>query len=139
MEMWLSSQKTIRLPSSWVPASEEASEETPSCRSPSEAITYTRWSNGEVPSGASGSSRPRTRRWANAIPTAVASPWPSGPVVVSTPVVCPTSGCPGVSEPQRSEEHTSELQSRGHLVCRLLLEKKKQLTDCERAGASAST
>src|SRR5437870_6904989 len=27
---------------------------------------------------------------------------------------------------QRSEEHTSELQSRGHLVCRLLLEKKKQ-------------
>src|SRR5690625_6234807 len=27
---------------------------------------------------------------------------------------------------QRSEEHTSELQSRGHLVCRLLLEKKKK-------------
>src|SRR5439155_15177299 len=27
----------------------------------------------------------------------------------------------------RSEEHTSELQSRGHLVCRLLLEKKKEL------------
>src|SRR5207253_9526902 len=27
---------------------------------------------------------------------------------------------------RRSEEHTSELQSRGHLVCRLLLEKKKQ-------------
>src|SRR5437660_9060873 len=26
--------------------------------------------------------------------------------------------------PHRSEEHTSELQSRGHLVCRLLLEKK---------------
>src|SRR5690625_6883277 len=30
----------------------------------------------------------------------------------------------GLSE-ARSEEHTSELQSRGHLVCRLLLEKKK--------------
>src|SRR5690625_5401762 len=29
---------------------------------------------------------------------------------------------------QRSEEHTSELQSRGHLVCRLLLEKKKKRT-----------
>src|SRR5437660_4387941 len=28
----------------------------------------------------------------------------------------------------RSEEHTSELQSRGHLVCRLLLEKKKKIT-----------
>src|SRR5690625_6205816 len=27
---------------------------------------------------------------------------------------------------ERSEEHTFELQSRGHLVCRLLLEKKKQ-------------
>src|SRR5437660_11012562 len=32
----------------------------------------------------------------------------------------------GTSEnAHRSEEHTSELQSRGHLVCRLLLEKKK--------------
>src|SRR2546429_5362318 len=30
-------------------------------------------------------------------------------------------------EPFRSEEHTSELQSRLHLVCRLLLEKKKTL------------
>src|SRR5207253_8258101 len=29
----------------------------------------------------------------------------------------------------RSEEHTSELQSRGQLVCRLLLEKKKQVED----------
>src|SRR5690625_289811 len=28
----------------------------------------------------------------------------------------------------RSEEHTSELQSRGHLVCRLLLEKKKNIS-----------
>src|SRR5690625_6895420 len=32
---------------------------------------------------------------------------------------------PGVGSLNRSEEHTSELQSRGHLVCRLLLEKKK--------------
>src|SRR2546429_4442228 len=30
----------------------------------------------------------------------------------------------------RSEEHTSELQSRLHLVCRLLLEKKKNNTKC---------
>src|SRR5690625_6503304 len=30
----------------------------------------------------------------------------------------------------RSEEHTSELQSRGHLVCRLLLEKKKIVIQC---------
>src|SRR5438876_12450608 len=33
-------------------------------------------------------------------------------------------GCEG--SPARSEEHTSELQSPVHLVCRLLLEKKKQ-------------
>src|SRR5437870_6734026 len=33
---------------------------------------------------------------------------------------------------ERSEEHTSELQSRGHLVCRLLLEKKKGR--CERVS-----
>src|SRR3712207_8497396 len=31
-----------------------------------------------------------------------------------------------LSEPARSEEHTSELQSRQYLVCRLLLEKKKK-------------
>src|SRR5207253_9075394 len=30
-----------------------------------------------------------------------------------------------MTDKTRSEEHTSELQSRGHLVCRLLLEKKK--------------
>src|SRR2546422_5902150 len=33
---------------------------------------------------------------------------------------------PSDSAPPRSEEHTSELQSRLHLVCRLLLEKKKK-------------
>src|SRR5690625_5504801 len=32
----------------------------------------------------------------------------------------------------RSEEHTSELQSRGHLVCRLLLEKKKHIMQKQR-------
>src|SRR5207253_6129971 len=31
----------------------------------------------------------------------------------------------GYAQRYRSEEHTSELESRGHLVCRLLLEKKK--------------
>src|SRR5439155_25426393 len=34
---------------------------------------------------------------------------------------------------KRSEEHTSELQSRGHLVCRLLLEKKKEKNERETA------
>src|SRR3712207_8857707 len=34
--------------------------------------------------------------------------------------------------PHRSEEHTSELQSRQYLVCRLLLEKKKQKCSARR-------
>src|SRR3989449_2321320 len=36
----------------------------------------------------------------------------------------------------RSEEHTSELQSRLHLVCRLLLEKKKELSIEHLAGST---
>src|SRR5439155_14715566 len=42
----------------------------------------------------------------------------------STPSGRPSGGAAG-DQMARSEEHTSELQSRGHLVCRLLLEKKK--------------
>src|SRR5690625_2152836 len=38
-----------------------------------------------------------------------------------------TGGRVEVLVERRSEEHTSELQSRGHLVCRLLLEKKKTM------------
>src|SRR5690625_7099353 len=44
------------------------------------------------------------------------------PVCLNT---CNSFICKNVFSP-RSEEHTSELQSRGHLVCRLLLEKKKK-------------
>src|SRR5436853_6780906 len=48
-------------------------------------------------------------------------------------VWCRAAGNPGRSRTtsparRRSEEHTSELQSLRHLVCRLLLEKKKTLT-----------
>src|SRR3712207_7022993 len=38
-------------------------------------------------------------------------------------------GAQNLQQPSRSEEHTSELQSRQYLVCRLLLEKKKQAPD----------
>src|SRR3712207_7546110 len=38
----------------------------------------------------------------------------------------PADGRTGVRRRARSEEHTSELQSRQYLVCRLLLEKKKK-------------
>src|SRR5215208_7585209 len=52
-----------------------------------------------------------TRRWDEL------SPWAETTEVV---------GALARRGPLRSEEHTSELQSRGHLVCRLLLEKKKK-------------
>src|SRR5437870_6700586 len=39
----------------------------------------------------------------------------------------------------RSEEHTSELQSRGHLVCRLLLEKKKTYWRCAARPMKSTT
>src|SRR5438093_5711374 len=41
------------------------------------------------------------------------------------PLVDPRAGAPVASGAMRSEEHTSELQSLTNLVCRLLLEKKK--------------
>src|SRR5690625_5828686 len=55
---------------------------------------------------------------------------PGRDVVFGFDVTIPSGDGDGASSPAavdvalRSEEHTSELQSRGHLVCRLLLEKK---------------
>src|SRR3712207_7749600 len=43
-------------------------------------------------------------------------------------VALPTLPIPSRLDEPRSEEHTSELQSRQYLVCRLLLEKKKNTT-----------
>src|SRR5258708_39442035 len=45
-----------------------------------------------------------------------------------TPAVCISAPRAGRFTHPRSEEHTSELQSPDHLVCRLLLEKKKKQT-----------
>src|SRR5256885_3075304 len=47
------------------------------------------------------------------------SSWTTAGGMLSSRSICSSSGC------QRSEEHTSELQSPCNLVCRLLLEKKK--------------
>src|SRR5690625_5451380 len=58
---------------------------------------------------------------------------PAGPdmtedsLAVTSPVAPPLVLVDG----SRSEEHTSELQSRGHLVCRLLLEKKNYLSSVD--------
>src|SRR2546430_10189505 len=57
----------------------------------------------------------RSQRW---------SPSAHRRTVRSRPARCSTSP---VENEQRSEEHTSELQSQSNLVCRLLLEKKKRL------------
>src|SRR5439155_11610277 len=59
---------------------------------------------------------------------------PSGPTISARPGARPVLASASAIMPgmmkmntgRRSEEHTSELQSRGHLVCRLLLEKKKK-------------
>src|SRR2546429_3751737 len=66
----------------------------------------------------------------------VNSRWRSKP----PPTLCPapaenTSGKAKAPAKSRSEEHTSELQSRLHLVCRLLLEKKK--ITCDTANSPA--
>src|SRR5947209_9697839 len=46
--------------------------------------------------------------------------------LLATGASAQTGGSEGLSPTLRSEEHTSELQSRQYLVCRLLLEKKKK-------------
>src|SRR5690554_7573625 len=63
--------------------------------------------------------RPQRQRWLSATRVLAASLLP--------PPRPPPRGNRLVSEICRSEEHTSELQSRPHLVCRLLLEKKKKI------------
>src|SRR3989442_6224332 len=64
--------------------------------------------------------------WTVQLPTVAT---PSTPVVAFAPVTLPppldTAKVTATLGTGRSEEHTSELQSRPHLVCRLLLEKKK--------------
>src|SRR2546422_389259 len=77
---------------------------------------------------------PYTTLFRSAFPTLSAECWTQTPPGCQTCGACtvlirrPTAQ--GISNPahpvRRSEEHTSELQSRLHLVCRLLLEKKKK-------------
>src|SRR5437870_7239134 len=55
------------------------------------------------------------------------SPTPVNNPLVSACQADPSQRATLLQVMPRSEEHTSELQSRGHLVCRLLLEKKKEM------------
>src|SRR3989442_6495344 len=54
-------------------------------------------------------------------------------ITPTMPLVCSTMSSRSLAA-VRSEEHTSELQSRPHLVCRLLLEKKKNKSPHSPAG-----
>ena len=67
--------------SRWLPAVMSASQLEPSCISPSPRTTKVR--RGEPSSFA-----------AMAIPTAMGSPWPSGPVLASTAAILVLAGCP---------------------------------------------
>src|SRR5690625_6975375 len=59
------------------------------------------------------------------LPAFCTSGGPFRPGTPGSTILFPATGPGSPAALQRSEEHTSELQSRGHLVCRLLLEKKK--------------
>src|SRR2546429_5932716 len=74
--------------------------------------------------------------------SATSRPTELDPVKLMTgTALCRASGAPALGPSPltkftRSEEHTSELQSRLHLVCRLLLEKKKSTKDYQQAQAT---
>src|SRR5438093_12036507 len=59
---------------------------------------------------------------------------PGGPTAWVAPGRSPRGSGGGRSDSMRSEEHTSELQSLTNLVCRLLLEKKNSVRQCQREG-----
>src|SRR3989442_1795342 len=76
--------------------------------------------------------------WAACEPLYVSPPYTNGtpgPLIAKDRALFYAIRGPGV--PLRSEEHTSELQSRPHLVCRLLLEKKKQQY-CDQSSRSCT-
>src|SRR5207253_8989882 len=68
---------------------------------------------------------PYTTLFRSTRPGKRAGPWPAASVPSCSWGRAPGAKADRAAEGPRSEEHTSELQSRGHLVCRLLLEKKK--------------
>src|SRR2546429_3568228 len=90
-----------------------------------------------VPIEATGSSSSE----ATAVSTATGSRSGSSPCTFkkTSPSSCAATSATRSVPVRRSEEHTSELQSRLHLVCRLLLEKKKNNHNSNHQLASLST
>src|SRR2546429_2965361 len=72
---------------------------------------------------------PQLPRRARPLPLPEATnPFTHQPALGGDQVTAAPAATAWTPHPARSEEHTSELQSRLHLVCRLLLEKKKKNT-----------
>src|SRR5690606_19027136 len=97
---------------------------TTRCRGPPTATTAVRAAAGPPPGNRSGPGAGADRSPSPAAAPATvadAGPSPTGRL----PTIRSTCACGTASAAARSEEHTSELQSRENLVCRLLLEKKK--------------
>src|SRR3712207_8786653 len=87
-----------------------------------------------APTSASRATGGPSRSWTRssaAGTSATADTVASSSAIATPPAIASDAPCPASRETHqhaspRSEEHTSELQSRQYLVCRLLLEKKKQ-------------
>src|SRR3712207_8391360 len=84
---------------------------------------YTLSLHDALPISASSAEATSPRRMVNSSPPIRAMVSPSRRTVFSRAATARSSSSPR----ERSEEHTSELQSRQYLVCRLLLEKKKKI------------
>src|SRR5690625_5389405 len=97
----------------------------PRCTSPTRSRVWIWTGTGSTAAGC----RPRTSGRPGS--THRSRPTHSDPSSTTPTTPCstpPRAPIPPAATTAQSEEHTSELQSRGHLVCRLLLEKKKKIT-----------
>src|SRR3712207_7872762 len=108
----------------------------PSARCSSDQRTYAGWTRYIVEQGQITGSRQNTRLSGSSassrltrlisVPTAQVVPAGAARTVSMMYSVEPSQSAACTTSSRRSEEHTSELQSRQYLVCRLLLEKKKE-------------
>src|SRR5690625_5591177 len=95
-------------------------------RPPAEAADAPRSEAGERSSSRTGRARRANPAWLRKLPAKGVEAMASRVQITSCGPMIAASRPPTMTQAIRSEEHTSELQSRGHLVCRLLLEKQHQ-------------
>src|SRR6266496_3148707 len=95
----------------------------PRPRQSRDSSVFVRWSHVVARRYATASSKPRGSTGRSPSTRVASCPLPAAVDPDRGPRPC---AAPGLHVRRRSEEHTSELQSRRDLVCRLLLEKKKK-------------